>query len=138
VSKFDWLQRGHGNVEQLTCLQDILGDRLVYIGRMPTAEVFAAANLAIGVSTYSSAIFIKAGMRIVGRPAGPVRAPVLDLTADQEATLAELVARAMSAPACPATPPMRSLQATGQCERAGVVPGTAPRRGALAKCNEQV
>ena len=48
---------GHGNVEQLTCLRDTLGDRLVYVGGMPTAEVFAAANRAIGVSTYSSAIF---------------------------------------------------------------------------------
>ena len=48
---------GHGNVEQLTCLRETLGDRLVYVGGMPTAEVFAAANRAIGVSTYSSAIF---------------------------------------------------------------------------------
>ena len=48
---------GHGNVEQLICLRDTLGDRLVYVGGMPTAEVFAAANRAIGVSTYSSAIF---------------------------------------------------------------------------------
>ena len=33
-------------------------------------------------------------MRVVGRPAGPVRAPLLDLTADQEAELARLVAQA--------------------------------------------
>ena len=132
---------GHGSVEQLTCLRDTLGDRLVYVGGMPTAEVFAAANRAIGVSTYSSAIFnfvpeyaqrffaaiqsgdrefaseamrsffipylalrnlrrgyavsiVKAGLRVVGRPAGPVRAPLLDLTADQEAALAGLAARA--------------------------------------------
>ena len=135
---------GHGNVELLTCLRESLGDRLVYIGGMPTAEVFAAANLAIGVSTYSSAIFnfvpeyaqrffaalhsgdsaftheamrsffvpflalrnqrrgyavsiVKAGLRVVGRPAGPVRAPLLDLTSDQDAALAGLVARAMTA-----------------------------------------
>jgi len=132
---------GHGSVEQLTCLRDTLGDRLVYVGGMPTAEVFATANRAIGVSTYSSAIFnfapefakrffaaihsgdrafaveamrnffvpylvlrnqrrgyavsiVKAGMRVVGRPAGPVRAPLLDLTADQEAELVRLVAQA--------------------------------------------
>ena len=48
---------GHGNIELLTCLRETLGDRLVYVGGMPTAEIFAAANLAIGVSTYSSAIF---------------------------------------------------------------------------------
>ena len=135
---------GHGNVELLTCLRESLGDRLVYVGGMPTAEVFAAANLAIGVSTYSSAIFnflpeyaqrffaalhssdnaftheamcsffipylalrnqrrgyavsiVKAGLRVVGRPAGPVRPPLLDLTPEQEAALAGLVARAMTA-----------------------------------------
>ncbi len=113
---------------------------------MPTAEIFAAANRAIGVSTYSSAIFnfipeyaqrfyraihsgdravtseavrsffvpylalrnqrrgyavsiIKAGLRVVGRPAGPVRAPLLDLTPDQERVLAGLVAHAASATA---------------------------------------
>jgi len=132
---------GQGNVEQLTCLRETLGDRLAYVGGMPTAEIFAAANRAIGISNYSSAIFnfipeyarrfygaihsgdrpftseavrsffipylavrnqrrgyavsiIKAGLRVVGRPAGPVRAPLLDLTADEEAVLAGLVARA--------------------------------------------
>ncbi|MGA8446171.1 MAG: 5-dehydro-4-deoxyglucarate dehydratase [Roseiarcus sp.] len=142
---------GHGSVEQLTCLRDTLGDRLVYVGGMPTAEVFAAANRAIGVSTYSSAIFnfapeyaqrffaavhsgdrafmseavrsffvpylalrnqrrgyavsiVKAGLRVVGRPAGPVRAPLLDLTPEQEAVLAGLVARARGAVARPPKP----------------------------------
>jgi 5-dehydro-4-deoxyglucarate dehydratase len=142
---------GHGNVELLTCLREALGDRLVYVGGMPTAEIFAAANRAIGVSTYSSAIFnfipeyaqrfyrairsgdravtseaaqsffipylalrnqrrgyavsiIKAGLRVVGRPAGPVRAPLLDLTPDQEGVLAGLVAHATSAAAPPAQP----------------------------------
>jgi 5-dehydro-4-deoxyglucarate dehydratase len=132
---------GHGNIEQLTCLRDTVGDRLVYVGGMPTAEVFAAANRAIGISTYSSAIFnfvpeyaqrffaaihsgdrafaseairsffipylalrnqrrgyavsiVKAGLRIVGRSAGPVRPPLIDLTEDQEAALAGLVKRA--------------------------------------------
>jgi len=118
---------------------------------MPTAEIFAAANRAIGVSTYSSAIFnfipeyaqrfyraihsgdravtseaarsffipylalrnqrrgyavsiIKAGLRVVGRPAGPVRAPLLDLTPDQEGVLGGLVAHVTSATAPPAEP----------------------------------
>jgi 5-dehydro-4-deoxyglucarate dehydratase len=146
---------GHGNVEQLTCLRETLGDRLAYVGGMPTAEVFAAANRAIGISTYSSAIFnfapeyahrffaathsgdhaftseavrsffipylalrnqrrgyavsiIKAALRVVGRPAGPVRAPLLDLTAEQEATLARLVARAVKAVELPSQPAMRA------------------------------
>ena len=142
---------GHGNVEQLACLCAALGDRFVYVGGMPTAEVFAAANHAIGVSTYSSAIFnfapdyaqrffaairsgdraftseamrsffipylalrnqrrgyavsiIKAALRLAGRPAGPVRAPLLDLAADQEAALARLVARVAGDSTRPARP----------------------------------
>ena len=121
---------GHGDVEQLMRVRQRLGDRLVYVGGMPTAEVFAIPYLAAGFTTYSSAVFnfvpkmaqrfykavrsgdtkttepllrnffepylalrnrkrgyavsiVKAGMRIVGRPAGPVRAPLTDLT-DQE------------------------------------------------------
>jgi 5-dehydro-4-deoxyglucarate dehydratase len=135
---------GHGGIEQLTAIQASLGDRLVYIGGMPTAEVYARANHAIGVTTYSSAIFnflpayaqlffaavrsddrpfaeealrrfflpylairnrrrgyavsiVKAGLRVVGRPAGPVRAPLLDLTSEEEASLAELVRYAQDA-----------------------------------------
>jgi 5-dehydro-4-deoxyglucarate dehydratase len=131
---------GHGHVEQLTCLISILGDRLAYVGGMPTAEVYANANHGIGVSTYSSAIFnfipdfalrfytavqardraftsealrsffepylairnrrrgyavsiVKAGLRLVGRSAGPVRAPLIDLTAEEDALLAALIER---------------------------------------------
>jgi hypothetical protein len=40
---------------------------------------------------------VKAGLRVVGRSAGPVRGPLLDLTVDQEVTLAGLVAHAMTA-----------------------------------------
>ncbi|WP_158818084.1 5-dehydro-4-deoxyglucarate dehydratase [Methylocapsa sp. S129] len=129
---------GHGNVEQLTCIRTILGDRLVYVGGMPTAEVYANANHGIGISTYSSAVFnfipefamrfhaavqaqdsaftsqalrrffvpylairnrrrgyavsiVKAGLRVVGRPAGPVRSPLVDLTPEEEGFLAALV-----------------------------------------------
>jgi 5-dehydro-4-deoxyglucarate dehydratase len=132
---------GHGHVEQLTCLISILRDRLVYVGGMPTAEVYANANHGIGVSTYSSAIFnfipefalryyaavqvgdraftsealrsffvpylairnrrrgyavsiVKAGLRLVGRSAGHVRAPLIDLSAEEDALLAALIERA--------------------------------------------
>src|SRR5579863_720010 len=34
-----------------------LGERLVYIGGLPTAETFALPYLDVGVTTYSSAIF---------------------------------------------------------------------------------
>ncbi|MHA1564832.1 MAG: 5-dehydro-4-deoxyglucarate dehydratase [Alphaproteobacteria bacterium] len=118
---------GHGDIELLTRITHTLGDRLVYIGGMPTAEMFAAPYRAAGVSTYSSAVFnfmperakdfyaavmnddgdavrdlirsffvpyleirnqcngyavsiVKAGLRVVGRDAGPVRPPITDLT----------------------------------------------------------
>jgi 5-dehydro-4-deoxyglucarate dehydratase len=37
--------------------RNLLGDRLVYLGGLPTAETFAGAYLAMGVATYSSALF---------------------------------------------------------------------------------
>jgi 5-dehydro-4-deoxyglucarate dehydratase len=129
---------GHGSMEQLTSIRETLGDRFVYVGGMPTAEVYARASFAVGVTTYSSAIFnflpdfaqkffvgvraaddaftsealkrfflpylavrnrrrgyavsiVKAGLRIIGRSAGPVRAPLVDLTVEEEATLATLI-----------------------------------------------
>lgn len=48
---------GHGDIELLTRICTRLGDRLVYIGGLPTAETFALFYLEIGVTTYSSAIF---------------------------------------------------------------------------------
>lgn len=117
---------GHGAVEQLVRVRQVVGDRLAWIGGMPTAEVFAVPYLAAGFTTYSSGIYnfaprtaqhffravragdqptidrmmktfllpyislrnrrngyavsiVKAGMRVVGRPAGPVRSPLVDL-----------------------------------------------------------
>jgi 5-dehydro-4-deoxyglucarate dehydratase len=43
-----------GNVRQITAT---LGDRLTYLGGMPTAELFAEAYLGAGFTTYSSAVF---------------------------------------------------------------------------------
>lgn len=48
---------GVGNVEHLTRVYAKVGDRLTYIGGLPTAETFALPLLQLGVSTYSSAIF---------------------------------------------------------------------------------
>ncbi|WP_433478630.1 5-dehydro-4-deoxyglucarate dehydratase [Spirillospora sp. CA-142024] len=131
---------GVGDLELMTRVRSRLGDRLVYIGGLPTAETFALPYLEMGVTTYSSAIFnfvpefalafyaavracdregvqrrlaefvlpycdirnrgkgyavsiIKAGMRIIGRPAGPVRPPLTDLTEGETAELTELVKR---------------------------------------------
>lgn len=130
---------GVGDIDLLVRIRSILGDRLVYIGGLPTAETFAPAYLAMGVTTYSSAIFnflpdwalrfyaavrardtaaidrelkefvlpyiairdrrpgyavsiVKAGMKLVGRPAGPVRPPLTDLTAKEMELLNKLIA----------------------------------------------
>src|ERR1019366_9537134 len=48
---------GVGDVELITRIHVKLGDRLTYIGGLPTAETFALPYLAMGVTTYSSAIF---------------------------------------------------------------------------------
>lgn len=131
---------GVGDIELMVRIRCMLGDRLVYIGGPPTAETFAQAYLAIGVATYSSAIFnflpgwalrfyravragdantvereldrfvlpylalrnrrsgyavsiVKAGMKAVGRPAGPVRPPLVDLTEEELGDLEQLVRR---------------------------------------------
>jgi 5-dehydro-4-deoxyglucarate dehydratase len=129
---------GSGRIDIVTEVTTRLGDRLVYIGGMPTAELFADAYGGAGVTTYSSAIFnfmpdfalqfyrahragnkahtdemlrrffypyarirdrspgyavsiIKAGMRAIGRDAGPVRPPLTDLTAKEQDQLSGLI-----------------------------------------------
>ncbi|MCP8937986.1 5-dehydro-4-deoxyglucarate dehydratase [Alsobacter sp. SYSU M60028] len=131
---------GVGNVELLVAVRQKLGDRLTYIGGMPTAEVHALAGKAMGITTYSSAVYnfipdfalsffralhagdqkaldrmlrefflpyleirnrrpgyavsiIKAGLKLIGQPAGPVRTPLIDLTPKDEADLAALLER---------------------------------------------
>ena len=130
---------GHGDIELMTRICARLGDRLMYIGGLPTAETFALPYLEIGVTTYSSAIFnflpqfaqkfyaavrrhdrpavfamlrdfvlpyiairgrrkgyavsiVKAGMRAIGRPAGPVRPPLTDLEPTELEELKKLIA----------------------------------------------
>jgi 5-dehydro-4-deoxyglucarate dehydratase len=130
---------GVGDIELMTRIYARLGDRLTYIGGLPTAETFALPYLEMGVTTYSSAIFnflpkfaqefytavrrkdqpavfaklrefvlpyisirnrrkgyavsiVKAGMRAVGRPAGPVRPPLTDLNQNELEDLKKLIA----------------------------------------------
>lgn len=132
---------GVGDIEFMTRLYATVGDRLLYVGGLPTAETFALAYLQLGVTTYSSAIFnfmpefalafyqdvragdsaavyrrltefvlpyleirnrgkgyavsiVKAGMRAVGCPAGPVRPPLTDLRDDEFTLLNHLIAKA--------------------------------------------
>ncbi len=124
-----------GLVRQITAK---MGDRLTYLGGMPTAELFAEAYLGAGFTTYSSAVFnfvpglaiefykalragerakcetilidffypfmairnrakgyavsaIKAGVRLQGFDAGPVRSPLQDLTAEEMAMMEQLI-----------------------------------------------
>ncbi|HEX9152023.1 MAG TPA: 5-dehydro-4-deoxyglucarate dehydratase [Flavobacterium sp.] len=51
------LKDGTGNIEELNVTIKSIGDRLVYIGGVPTAEIISEAYLSIGVNTYSSAVF---------------------------------------------------------------------------------
>jgi 5-dehydro-4-deoxyglucarate dehydratase len=130
---------GVGDIERMTRIYARLGDRLTYIGGLPTAETFALPYLELGVTTYSSAIFnflpnfalefyaavrrrdhaavfaglrefvlpyiqirnrrkgyavsiVKAGMKAVGRSAGPVRSPLIDLTDAELQELTRLIA----------------------------------------------
>lgn len=130
---------GSGDIGLVRHVTAKMGDRLTYLGGMPTAELFAEAYLGAGFTTYSSAVFnfvpalavefytalrggnrarceeilngffypfmairnrrkgyavaaIKAGVRLAGFDAGPVRAPLSDLTREEMDMLADLVA----------------------------------------------
>lgn len=48
---------GVGDVELMMRIYARMGDRLTYIGGLPTAETFALPYLEMGVTTYSSAVF---------------------------------------------------------------------------------
>ena len=134
---------GSGDIGLVRQITATMGDRLTYLGGMPTAELFAEAYLGAGFTTYSSAVFnfvpalamefyralragerarteqilkeffypfmairnrqkgyavsaIKAGVRLTGFPAGGVRPPLTDLTADEERMLAALIEKAAS------------------------------------------
>lgn len=129
---------GSGNIALVRRIVATLGDRLTYLGGMPTAELFAEAYLGAGVTTYSSAVFnfvpdlalrfyralrageraetdrilndffypfmairdrgkgyavsaIKAGVRLQGFDAGPVRTPLTDLTEEEMEMMIELI-----------------------------------------------
>ena len=54
---FIGLKDGTGNMQDLNDTIKSVGNRLSYIGGVPTAEIIAEAYLSIGVNTYSSAVF---------------------------------------------------------------------------------
>ncbi|MDP4679004.1 MAG: 5-dehydro-4-deoxyglucarate dehydratase [Cyclobacteriaceae bacterium] len=51
------LKDGTGNMQELNDTIKTVGDRLAYIGGVPTAEIISESYMAIGVNTYSSAVF---------------------------------------------------------------------------------
>lgn len=51
------LKDGVGDIERMTRTYTKVGDRLIYVGGLPTAETFALPLLQLGVSTYSSALY---------------------------------------------------------------------------------
>ncbi|KTR85943.1 5-dehydro-4-deoxyglucarate dehydratase [Leucobacter chromiiresistens] len=57
LPNFIGLKDGVGSIEQMTHIYSTLGDRLTYVGGLPTAETFALPYLELGVTTYSSAMF---------------------------------------------------------------------------------
>ncbi|OLU25044.1 5-dehydro-4-deoxyglucarate dehydratase [Pseudomonas sp. PA15(2017)] len=129
---------GLGDIELMVSIRRRLGERLTYLGGLPTAEVYAAAYKALGVPVYSSAVFnfipktamdfyhaiaredhatvakiiddfflpyldirnrksgyavsiVKAGAKIAGYDAGPVRAPLTELLPGEYEQLAALI-----------------------------------------------
>lgn len=48
---------GIGDIELMSSIHLALGERLAYLGGLPTAEVYAAAYKALGTPVYSSAVF---------------------------------------------------------------------------------
>ena len=135
------LKDGTGNTAGVAEILGHAGNELVIVNGAPTAEVLAPQFKAVGVQSYSSAVFtflplvarhyfdalrrndhalvrsmleefytplvalrdrkrgysvsiVKAGLRVTGASAGPVRAPLTDLDPEEEAILAALVAKA--------------------------------------------
>ena len=129
---------GVGDIEAMVAVYQRMGDRLAYLGGLPTAEVYAAAYKALGTPVYSSAVFnfipktamafyravaeddmktqhhllktffmpyleirnrmqgyavsiVKAGAKLVGHDAGPVRPPLTDLKPGEMEELKALI-----------------------------------------------
>jgi 5-dehydro-4-deoxyglucarate dehydratase len=119
---------GVGDVELMMLIYNKMGDRLTYIGGLPTAETFALPYLEMGVTTYSSAIFnflpewaiafyeaVRArDHRTVTREIEEVIAPYIALRNRGRGYAVSIVKAGMSAvgrPAGPVRPPLTDLRA---------------------------
>ncbi len=141
---------GHGDMERLLRTRMAVGDRLLFLNGMPTAELSCRAFYGAGVRTYSSAVFnfvpevsyafyeamerdnlarvnelleafyipfanlrdrakgyavslVKAGVGMIGRSAGGVRAPLVDPLPEHREELAALIKKARRLATAPAS-----------------------------------
>ena len=118
---------GVGNIEQMTRTYARVGNRLTYIGGLPTAETFALPLLQLGVSTYSSALFnfaplwaiefydaVRAGSRDeVYRRLNEFVIPYLDIRDRTPGYAVSIVKGGLTAigrPAGPVRPPLTDLR----------------------------
>jgi len=51
------LKDGVGDLEKMVLIRSRVGDRITYIGGLPTAELYATAYKNLGFTTYSSAVY---------------------------------------------------------------------------------
>lgn len=129
---------GVGSIEQMTRTYARVGDRLTYIGGLPTAETFALPLLQLGVSTYSSALFnflpgwaiefydaVRAQDRDeVYRRLNEFVLPYLDIrdrTAGYAVSIVKAGLSAVGRPAGPVRPPLTNLQEAEVAELADLI-----------------
>lgn len=129
---------GVGSIEQMTRTYARVGDRLIYVGGLPTAETFALPLLQLGVSTYSSALFnflpgwaiefydaVRAQDRDeVYRRLNEFVLPYLDIrdrTAGYAVSIVKAGLSAVGRPAGPVRPPLTNLQETEVAELADLI-----------------
>jgi 5-dehydro-4-deoxyglucarate dehydratase len=129
---------GVGDIEAMTRIFARVGDRLTYIGGLPTAETFALPYVELGVNTYSSAIFnflpdfalgfyndVRAGNRT--RVYDKLRdfvIPYLDIRNKRKGYAVSIVKAGLTAvgrPAGPVRPPLQALDEAEQTELTALI-----------------
>jgi 5-dehydro-4-deoxyglucarate dehydratase len=129
---------GIGDIELMSRLYATLGDSLLYVGGLPTAETYALPYLELGVTTYSSAMFnfapdfaigfyqaVRAQDRaaVYGRLADFVL-PYLDIRNRKTGYAVSIVKAGMTAigrPAGPVRPPLTDLDAAELADLAALI-----------------
>ena len=135
---------GVGDLELMTRIHSRMGERLVYVGGLPTAETFALPYLELGVTTYSSAIFnfmpefaqdFFAAVRrrdreSVARGLRDFVIPYLDIRDRGKGYAVSIIKAGLSAigrPAGPVRPPLHDLDAASVEDLTALIEGAAGR-----------